>query len=302
MYNLYFLTVNYNSSGLISRLLQSLPKQSQDNYQVLIVNNSYNDQEIFKLQNDYIKVIESGKNLGFGQACNLGLNWIKRQNSQAIIWLINPDTYFVEHTLTTAIDFFKQYSHISILGTIVYNSEGKITSAGGTFTPELAAFNTIYSLPKDLTQDYVYTDWVSGCSLLINLANFTEIPQFDSRYFLYYEDLDFCLRYKQQGHQIAVTHLLKIIHDTSSITNRNIFLKYRHITNSYLIHIEKYGNLSIFILTNIRMFLNTVRLLLIKPQQGLGKLVGLYQYWQTRIIDILYQSNKLWLSLGEKKK
>ncbi|MGL4880946.1 MAG: glycosyltransferase, partial [Waterburya sp.] len=268
----------------------------------LIVNNSYNDQEIFKLQNDYIKIIESGKNLGFGQACNLGLNWIKRQNNQAIIWLINPDTYFVEHTLTTAIDFFKQYSHISILGTIVYNSEGKITSAGGTFTPELAAFNTIYSLPQDLTQDYVYTDWVSGCSLLINLANFTEIPQFDPRYFLYYEDLDFCLRYRQQGHQIAVTHLLKIIHDTSSITDRNIFQKYRHITNSYLIHIEKYGNLSIFILTNIRMFLNTLRLLLIKPQQGLGKLVGFYQYWQTRIIDILYQSDKLWLILGKKGK
>lgn len=284
MNNLYFLTVNYNSSCLINRLLESLPQQSQHNYQVLIVNNSNNDREILKLQNDYIKIIESGKNLGFGQACNLGLNWIKHQNSQAIIWLINPDAYFCEDLLTTAISFFKQYSQISILGTIVYNFEGKITSAGGTFTPGIAAFKTIYSLPQDLTQDYVVTDWVSGCSLLINLANFTEIPQFDPRYFLYYEDLDFCLRYGQQGHQIAVSHLLTIVHDTSSITNRNIFQKYRHITNSYLIHIEKYANLSIFLLTNIRMFLNTLRLLLIKPQQGLGKLVGLYQYWQTKII------------------
>jgi N-acetylglucosaminyl-diphospho-decaprenol L-rhamnosyltransferase len=283
MNNLYFLTVNYNSSCLINRFLQSLPNQSQYSYQVLIINNSPNDREIFQLQNDYVKIIESGKNLGFGQACNLGLNWITNQNRQAIIWLINPDAYFYENFLITAIDFFKQHSQISILGTIVYNSEGKIAAAGGTFTPGIAAFKTIYSLPQDLTQDYILTDWVSGCSLLINLANFTEIPQFDPRYFLYYEDLDFCLRYGQQGHQIAVTHLLKIVHDTSSITNRNIFQKYRHITHSYLIHIEKYGNLSVFILTNIRIFLNIFRLLLIKPQQGLGKLIGFYQYWQTRI-------------------
>jgi N-acetylglucosaminyl-diphospho-decaprenol L-rhamnosyltransferase len=288
MNNLYFLTVNYNSSCLISRLLQSLPNQSQYSYQVLIINNSPNDREIFKLQNDYIKIIESGKNLGFGQACNLGLNWIKDQDRQAIIWLINPDAYFNENFLTTAINFFKQYLHISILGTIVYDSEEKVAAAGGTFTPGIAAFKTNYSLPQDLTQDYFITDWVSGCSLLINLANFKEIPQFDSRYFLYYEDLDFCLRYGQQGHQIAVSHLLKIVHDTSSITNRNIFQKYRHITHSYLIHIEKYGNLSVFILTNIRIFINTFRLLLVKPQQGLGKLAGFYQYWQTRISGLFH--------------
>lgn len=284
MSNLYFLIVNYNSSCLIKRLLASLPQQSQYNYEVLIVNNSPNDLKISELQNSYIKVINSDKNLGFGKACNLGLNLIKDQNSQGIIWLINPDAYFDENVLNNATAFFKNYPHISILGTIVVNPQGEIIAAGGTFNPQKASLKIITCPPFDLTQDYIYTDWVSGCSLLINLANFSNAPQFDPRYFLYYEDLDFCLSYHQQGHIIAVTHLLKVIHETSTITNRNLIDKYRHITHSYLIYIEKYANLSLFILTNLRMSINTIRLLIIKPKQGLGKLIGWFEYWRSKLL------------------
>ncbi len=290
--SLYYLIVNYNSSELVARLINSLEMNTQDRVQTVIVNNSPDDQNIYQLKSDReaeaephrTKIIEASENLGFGKACNLGLTGIYEQNSQAIVWLINPDAYVDSDVEAKAIAFFNRHSQISILGTTVYNSQGQITSAGGIFTPKTAALATIYSLPKDLKQDYIKTDWVSGCSLLINLANFDRCPQFDPRYFLYYEDLDFCLRYGQQGHQIAVTHLLRVIHDTSSITDRHILLKYQHITHSYLIHLEKYAGLPTFGLTNIRMLLNTLRLLIIKPQQGLGKLFGIYNYWRIRLL------------------
>lgn len=287
--NLYFLIVNYNSSNLVTCLLDSINTYNQDKYQVVIINNSVEDKEIFSLENNYIKIIEAPENLGFGKACNLGLSWINEQDPQAIIWLINPDAYFAQDTLdreesniNRAIAFFVKYPHISILGTIVENSQGEITDAGGTFTPATGALSIITTFPEDITTDYLKTDWVSGCSLLINLSNFAECPSFDPRYFLYYEDLDFCLRYSQQGHQIAVTNLIKVSHNTSSITDRNIKKKYQYITQSYLIHIEKHATLPIFILTNIRMSLNTIRLILFKPQQGIGKLIGIYNYWKIR--------------------
>lgn len=289
--NLYFLIVNYNSSSFVTRLINSLHQPHQEKYQIVIINNSVADQNIFNLESDSIKIIEPEKNMGFGRACNIGLNWIYQQHNQAIVWLINPDTYFdlkkkaKISPINQAISFFKAQPQISILGTIVYNSQGEITSAGGNFIPSTAALSTITSLPKNLKEDYIKTDWVSGCSLLINLAKFSKCPNFDPRYFLYYEDLDFCLRYGQQGHQIAVTSLLKIFHDTSSITNRNLIQKYQHITHSYLIHIEKYGSLMIFILTNIRISSNTIRLIILKPKQGLGKLIGIYSYWKTRLTN-----------------
>jgi N-acetylglucosaminyl-diphospho-decaprenol L-rhamnosyltransferase len=286
---LYFLIVNYNSSLLIKRLIDSLDGNFAAEYQIVIVNNSPGDQELLQLKTARIRIIEAQANLGFGKACNLGLDWIYRHNSQAIVWLINPDTYFEPVRLkgdtsqmSLAIAFFTQHPEISILGTVVYNPAGEITTVGGTFTPGTAALGILTSLPK-LSSDYFQTDWVSGCSLLLNLANFNQCPSFDPRYFLYYEDLDFCLRYGQKGHQIAVTLWLEVFHDTSAISDRNLLIKYQHVTKSYLIHIEKHGSLATFVLTNLRMSLNTFRLLILKPQEGLGKLIGIYSYWQARL-------------------
>ncbi|MEL6930767.1 MAG: glycosyltransferase family 2 protein [Cyanobacteria bacterium J06600_6] len=291
--NIYFVIVNYNSSQLIKRLVDSFPQRTKANYnasyKIVIINNSPEDRAILDLETESTKIIAAEKNLGFGQACNLGLNWIYQQNQQAIAWLINPDTYFglnsfdrKKSPVEQAIAFFREHPQISLLGTTVYDSAGELTSAGGTFTPGSAALATVDTLPTNLTTDYWETDWTSGCSLLVNLANFARCPLFDPRYFLYYEDLDFCLRYGQQGHKIAVTSRIKVFHDTSSISDRNLFVKYQHITRSYLIHIEKHGNLPTFIRTNVRMSLNTLRLLVFRPQQGWGKLIGIYRYWRDR--------------------
>ena len=299
MRSLYFLTVNYNSSELISRLIKSIQNSDSEKYTILIVNNSPEDTGLKRLNGKYLKIIEAKQNLGFGSACNLGLSWIYDRDPLAIVWSINPDAYFkfgcsdrTRSITKEAIAFFANYPQISILGTTIYNASGEITDAGGTFTPKTAALSIIDSFPTNFQQDYLETDWVSGCSLLINLANFKQCPLFDPRYFLYYEDLDFCLRYRQQGHKIAVTQRLNVIHDTSSITDRNIFQKYKHITYSYLIHVEKYGSLSVFVLTNIRMLSNTIRLILFKPDLGRGKLVGFYNYWRNRLANNEVRSKK----------
>ena len=285
---IYFLLVNYNSSNLIARFLSSLPDNYNDYARIVVVNNSAEDRGLWDLPLDSVKIIEAKTNLGFGRGCNLGLHWIWSQDAGAIAWLINPDAYFAPETikqlnpLKQAIAFWQQHSEVSLLGTVVDDDTGQITSAGGTFDPSNGALTVVTRLPE-ARQDYYLTDWVSGCSMLINLANFQQIPQFCDRYFLYYEDLDFCLRYSQQGHQIAITPLLRIRHDTSSITSRDILQKYRHITQSYLIHIEQHSNPQVMILTQVRMLLNTLRLIVFKPQQGWGKLIGIYEYWQHRI-------------------
>ena len=290
MDELYFLIVNFNSSSLVTRLVKSLDSE-QDGYQLIVVNNSIEDKNIYRLESNRLIIIEAKENIGFGRACNLGLDWIYQRNKQAIVWLINPDAYFKLDDeakispIKSAIAFRKNQPQISILGTVVCNSEGEVTAAGGSFTAGTGSLKVIDYLTNKLEQDYLKPDWVSGCSLLINLANFSQCPKFDSRYFLYYEDLDFCLRYAQQGHQIALIPWLKVFHDTSAITNRNLKKKYQHITHSYLIHMEKYSSLPIFVLTNIRICLNTIRLIILQPQQGWGKLTGIYNYWQTRLTN-----------------
>ena len=160
MRNLYFLTVNYHSSELIFRLIKSIENNDTDEYTILIVNNSPEDTGLDKLSND-LKIIEAKQNVGFGNACNLGLNWICDRDPSAVVWLINPDAYFRsgcsdrgKSITKDAIAFFTNHPEISILGTTVYNASGEITSAGGTFTPKTAALSIINSFPNFSTGLY----------------------------------------------------------------------------------------------------------------------------------------------------
>ncbi|MBD2494570.1 glycosyltransferase family 2 protein [Nostoc sp. FACHB-280] len=274
---IYFLTVNYYSTNLLTKLINSLPSSNHSNYKLIIVNNSPDDTEINSLKNQCVQIIHAETNIGFGQACNLGIKYIYQENKQAIIWIINPDAYLAENSLATAKIFFDSHSELSIIGSIIYTPTGEVWFGGGNFIPATGAILS-QDLLTNTEQDYITCDWVSGCSLIINLGNFSEIPLFDPAYFLYYEDFDFCRRYAQQGYLVAVTKKISVIHQPSSITNRNIFLKIKYSTYSYLLTLEKYTNKAVQIVRLIRLILYALLVLPIKPQVALGKINGVLIY------------------------
>jgi N-acetylglucosaminyl-diphospho-decaprenol L-rhamnosyltransferase len=240
---IYFLIVNYYSTVLVEKLITSIFLNQEESYQIIIVNNSPDDDSIHRLSSKRIIMLEAGENLGFGNGCNLGLNWIYDQNSQAVIWLINPDAYLGENSLQQASLFLQSYPEVSILGTVVYQPTGEVWFGGGDFIPENGTIIAQDYLSAGLEiEPYLKMVWVTGCSLIINLKNFTNCPQFDSDYFLYYEDFDFCKRYAKEGHIIGLTKQISVIHQPSSITGTMPEAKIKHSTYSYLLTLEKHTN------------------------------------------------------------
>ena len=274
---IYLLTVNYNSSDLVAKLISSLSVSPNVDCKTLIVNNSPEDNSIYQLKSESVFILEAGENLGFGVACNLGIKWIFDRDPQAIVWLINPDAYFVKNNLDKIQAFFEKYPEISILGTIVHDSKGEVWFSGGRFIPQTGAIVN-EDLLTNTDAPYVPCDWISGCSLIINLRKFSDCPQFDPAYFLYYEDFDFCRRYGNQGHLIAITKEFGIVHQPSSITNRNIFRKIKHSTYSYLLTQKRYTNNVIFTIRLSRIITYALLLIFIKPKLSLGKFVGVLNY------------------------
>lgn len=275
---IYLLAINYYSSQLIAKLINSISPNQVVEYQIIIVNNSPEDKSIQDLKTDKVVILESGENLGFGKACNLGLNWIYQQNQKAIIWLINPDAYLLPEALEKVPALFQNHPELSILGTIIYTTTGEIWFAGGEFIPQKGAIIPKIIDNQDSKFPYLKTDWVSGCSLLINLQKFPICPQFDPEYFLYYEDFDFCQRYAKQGHLIAITNQIGVVHQPSTITGKNAFLKFQHSTYSYLLTLEKYTNKIVLLLRFVRLLLNAIYLIPLKPKVALGKFAGISLY------------------------
>lgn len=130
---IYFLTINYYSTQLITKLLSSIQFSRDIPHQTVIINNSPEDDSIHLLKNESIFIKEAGTNLGFGSACNLGLSWIYAQDPQAIVWIVNPDAYLLKTSVDKVSLFFETYPELSIVGTIVYTPNAKVWFAGGWF-------------------------------------------------------------------------------------------------------------------------------------------------------------------------
>lgn len=280
---IYFLTVNYYSTSLILRLIESINNSPNQSYQIVVVNNSPDEAKISQLKQENVIIIESGENLGFGKACNLGLNWIYQLNSQAIVWLINPDAYFLSDNFYLVQQFLIKYPEISILGTEVYKPDGKIWFGWGEFIPSNGKIFVVEECLDYQKQPYLPVKWVTGCSFIINLSNFKDCPYFDHDYFLYYEDFEFCQRYNKQGHLVAITNQFAVIHEPSSITLQYGNLQLIHNIYSYLLSLEKHGHKSILITRFIRMIIMTLLVFPFKPKFAVAKLRGILMYTQRLI-------------------
>lgn len=275
---IYFLTVNYYSTELIRNLQQSIALIAQIPYQLIIVNNSVDDATIVTLNNAHTMILNTQKNLGYGLACNVGLQWIYQTDPNAFVWIINPDTVLLNNALHKAQDFLETHPELSIVGSIVYDGNGEIWFAGGRFIPQIGEIFADTSIHKNSENDYEFCDWITGCSLLINLSNFSSCPQFSADYFLYYEDFDFCQRYAAEGHLVAITPQIEIVHQASSITSRDAYQKSKHSTYSYLLTLKKYTNQLVFWLRLLRVVLHAIVLLPLNQPKATGTLSGVFHY------------------------
>lgn len=274
---IYFVTVNYYSLGLIERLIDSI-KPGKDR-QIIVINNSPDEVISENLKENAIIFLEAGENLGFGRACNIGLQWVYERDRLALVWIINPDAYLEENASEQALLFFHHQPEISLLGTAIYEPNGKIWSGGGKFIPQDGTI-----LPIEESSFYQPVDWISGCSLLINLRKFSECPYFDPDFFLYYEDFDFCRRYASQGHIIATTSKIRVIHQPSSITSRYPDLKQLHATYSYLLALEKHASSVVLWWRLVKMTISALVGMPFQPKMAINKLKGVALYCKRVIL------------------
>lgn len=278
----YFVVVNYWCGESIAQLLRSLAQDSPDqNYQILIVNNSPEDRSLdsFPTEFAHCTILETGENLGFGRACNRAIAWVTDRDPKAIVWLINPDAWLPAGTIAAVRSILSQ-ADWAILGTAIDQPDGRPEFRGGRFDRRSGLIEPIAqdSLAAAPIQP---TDWVSGCSLLINLAAFREPPQFDRRFFLYYEDFELCRRYARQGYSVAIAPSLRVIHATSTVTGRQPERKLRWSIGGYLLALAIHGSPWALIYRLARIVISAIAQWPQHPARSRAKLQGAVDAWQS---------------------
>tara|TARA_X000000368_G_scaffold404813_1_gene381297 strand:+ start:699 stop:1550 length:852 start_codon:yes stop_codon:yes gene_type:complete len=240
--NISFVVVCYKSSLALKSLLLSIPKESE----VILVDNS-KDQETKEIAISYDCVlIENKENIGYGSACNLGAE----KASGSYLLFINPDSELNPGTLDELIKATDRYPNASAFNPKIINRTGKQDfKRRSVLLPKSEWMSKKFpTFDKDVSV-------LSGAAIFIKKEKFLQIKGFDEKIFLYHEDDDISIRLKNKIGNLMYIHNAVITHIGGSSSSRDesiAKIKGYHMGRSR-VYAQKKHNIKAVIIRNIML-------------------------------------------------
>jgi GT2 family glycosyltransferase len=213
--DLSIIIVSFNTKDLLKRCLESLPLSSE----IIIVDNGSIDgavEMLKKIKEPKIKIIENKENLGFAKAVNQGLKKAKGE----YLLLLNSDVFAKKEAFNKLVAFAKDQPQAGVIGGRLLNPDG--SPQGSCFyLPTVLRimrefwFNGHSTLNKyiPLSDKPVEVEAVIGAVFLIPRKVLNKVGFLDERYFMYFEDLDYCRRVREAGFKVYYLPEAEFIHE-----------------------------------------------------------------------------------------
>ncbi|MDD5111136.1 MAG: glycosyltransferase family 2 protein [Candidatus Altiarchaeota archaeon] len=212
------MVLNWNGKGDTLECLSSLARLDYPDYEVVVVDNGSTDgsQQEIKKGFPKVRLIENKENLGFAEGCNVGI----RSTEGKYVLLLNNDMTFDPRMLMELVLVSESDDKIALSAPklYVYGTKDVISHAGGM----LRTYGTLtrgYG-EKDIGQYDRKTDIDFLGVGLMRRSIFDEIGGFDKEFFIYMEDVDWCLRAKEAGYRIVFAPKAVCWHKEAAATKR----------------------------------------------------------------------------------
>lgn len=199
--------------------------------------------------------VPSEKNIGFGRVVNLGLKKVRGK----YILIINADIIInKKETIPLMLDYLSKHPKVGLLGPQLLNFNSSIQNSCFRFyTPAVILCRRSFLgktkwgkkiidqfLMKDIDKkNPIEVDWLMGSALLARKSAMEKTGLFDERFFMYFEDVDWCRRFQQTGYKVVYFPLAPMYHYhmQASKKGRGIFdLLFSKYTRIHLISAIKY--------------------------------------------------------------
>ena len=240
-HRLLVVIVNYRSAALTLAALRSLAPEVADlpGTRVVVVDNHGGDDDAEVLCSGiadlgfkpWCELMALEQNAGFASGNNAALRRALASDAPAEYFLLlNPDTVVCPGALRALWEFAEAHPEAGIAGSQLLTPEGKLASCAFRFPSLLSELETglrlgvvsralaPYRTTIPLTGQVVPADWVSGASLLIRRAVLEQVGLLDEDYFLYFEEVDFCLRAARQGWRCYHVPASRVVHHEGQST------------------------------------------------------------------------------------
>lgn len=203
----------------IALVKQSLP---QLNIEIFVIDNASKDGSAEMIRQEFpeIHLIINKTNVGFGRANNQALPFVHGR----YILLLNTDAFVDPDTIQKTVDFMESNPKTGILGVRLLGRDGVLQPSCRYFPTPINSFlfrtglNKLFTSVKmvdDMTWDHDQVrdcDWVPGCYYLIRKEVIDQVGLFDTRYFLYSEEVDHCFSAKNAGWNVTYFPYASVVH------------------------------------------------------------------------------------------
>lgn len=234
------ITINYNGLNDTSELIESIQTHIHStSYEIIVVDNASKKDEASVLKEKYpsINVISSQTNLGFSGGNNLGIKEAKGK----FIFLLNNDTYITNDSFHYLIESFEQNPSAGIVCPKICFATGKqnIQYAGYTTLSSITLRNKAIGLGENDQGQYnrqYKTAYAHGAALMIRKKTIKQIGLMPEIFFLYYEEIDWSTRLKEQGYEIWYNGYCTIFHKESQSTGQESPLRTFYMMRNRLLY------------------------------------------------------------------
>jgi GT2 family glycosyltransferase len=213
--------LNWNGMQDTLACLQSLEKLSYPHFEVIVVDNGSTDgsAQAIRAQFPQYQLIETGANLGFAEGNNRGIRKGIEEGAD-LLFLLNNDTLVASDILERFAEIYHSRPEAGILGAKIFLLDQKDTldHLGGLWDAKTGTFTLVGLRQKDSPrwQDPEPLDYACGAGLIIKRSVIEAIGYLDKRFFLIWEESDFCFRAKKAGFQTLTCPKAHLWHKVSA--------------------------------------------------------------------------------------
>lgn len=216
--NIAVIVLNWNRKADTLRCLASLAEADYPQLTVIVVDNASSDGSVSAIAAAFPDVIlvENQSNLGFAAGNNVGIELALRAGFDAIL-LLNNDTVVAANSISVMANHLHCHPNVGVVAPAIcyLQAPQRIWSAGGSIDWKQGTVSTdrldehVDALPVD---PYA-TEHVSGCCMLVRSDAVQLAGMLDPRFFMYFEETEWCVRIARAGYDIHVTPAARIFHD-----------------------------------------------------------------------------------------
>jgi GT2 family glycosyltransferase len=219
--------VNWNRKEDIIKCIKSLKKINYDGFDILVVDNASADGSVEAIKKEFtdVEIMENKENLGGSGGFNKGISHALEKDKYDYLWLLDNDIIVSSESLNELLKAFSTDNKIAVAGSMILRMDQPETlqELGAYINDkEFKRVANLRDFPvSKISKKIIDVDYVAACSLLVDVKKLKKVGLMDTDYFLYFDDVEWCTRFKSAGYRVVAVSNSKIWHKEGGRNRKN---------------------------------------------------------------------------------